>query len=398
MPVPLPLGSVPTAEEPSDIPLPPSHTSSYPAPAGASRLPQPPPRIQKDVGVPSAQCGCIKNPSSSSRRLVVAFDGTENQFGPKSSHVVEFYSRIVKSGDQPSYYTSGIGTYVKHSRVTKHVRSFVKNKWASLTAWNFRANLLTGYQWVSENYTQGDQIFILGYSRGAYQARVLAAMITRVGLIRTGNREQIPFAFDVYKNPKSYNKIIRSPSQFKKAFCHEVNIHFVGVWDTVSSVGLFQSKYYPGAQSADNICFLRHALAFDEKRVKFLPEYVVAPRDWFEPGMFGPPRCKEVWFRGCHSDMFNTTSDNGGVPSRWMAYEAMLAGLEMSPLRNLGNEDLKGRRPTNSMTWFYNLVEYIPLKWADDSVSPLMTPNDEDKNRKFKRCGYILFFPFLFDY
>jgi len=53
------------------------------------------------------KCDC-KEPKSDClrRRLVVAFDGTQNQFGPESSHVVEFYSRIAKSGDQLSYYTS----------------------------------------------------------------------------------------------------------------------------------------------------------------------------------------------------------------------------------------------------------------------------------------------------
>jgi hypothetical protein len=91
---------------------------------------------------------------------------------------------------------------------------------------------------------------------------------------------------------------------------------------------------------------------------------------------------------------FNTTSDNGGVPSRWMAYEAMLAGLEMSPFRkHLGNEDLAGRRPTSSMTRLYKILECVPLQWADDSVSPLVNTNSEAENRKFKRCGSLFFLP-----
>ncbi|KAJ7250781.1 hypothetical protein C8J57DRAFT_1078763 [Mycena rebaudengoi] len=385
-----------------------------------------------DINQPNGQCLCSAStaPSAiSNRRLVVAFDGTENKFGPHSSHVVEFYSRIVKSGDQPSYYTSGIGTYVKQSRTTKRVRTFFKNKWASITAWNFKSNLFAGYQWLSENYQPGDQIFLLGFSRGAYQVRVLAAMVTRVGLIRTGNKEQIPFAFDVYRDPNSYVEIslpsqVLAPSmispplmihfsnrnifgdgptvttaakEFKKAFCDDVSIHFVGVWDTVSSVGLFHNKQFPGAQSAENICFFRHALALDERRVKFLPEYVLAPREWFQMGEFGLPRCKEVWFRGCHSDVGggntdNITSDNGAVSSRWMAYEAMLAGLEMTPFqKSLALHDLTGNPPTDSMNGFYKLFEYVPLvppiKWVDLSVSPLVTTIGDTPDRKFKRCG-----------
>jgi Uncharacterized alpha/beta hydrolase domain (DUF2235) len=88
------------------------------------------------------------------------------------------------------------------------------------------------------------------------------------------------------------------------AFSHPQARGLIMSRDTVSSVGLFRNKNYVGAESAENICFFRQALALDERRVKFLPEYVAAPRDWFKPGEFGPPRCKEVWFRGCHSDMY----------------------------------------------------------------------------------------------
>ena len=74
--------------------------------------------------------------------------------------------------------------------------------------------------------------------------------------------------------------------------------------DTVSSVGAFRNKYYPGAELAENICFFRHALALDERRVKFIPEYIFAKKEFFSPGEFGrPPKCKEVWFRGSHSDV-----------------------------------------------------------------------------------------------
>ncbi|KAJ7626129.1 hypothetical protein FB45DRAFT_836360, partial [Roridomyces roridus] len=348
------------------------------------------------------RCLCTEHdrPPPSGRRLIVALDGTANKFGARSSHVVEFYSRVIKREDQPSYYLSGIGTYARKDisrwRVLERMRVALPHFWASITAGGFESNILASYQWLSENYQPGDQIYLLGYSRGAYQVRVLAAMIGKVGLICTGNREQIPFALEIYRDPQSSAKVTvfsdgstkdpnrKNPAEvtvkivangkgftrstlrmfmrlktgskkhgtnqssnhknsdrpvpveiiatllepddcttttaaeeFKKAFRHDVPIHFVGVWDTVSSVGLFRNKSYPNARSANNVCFFRHALALDEKRVKFLPEYVAAPESAFKVGEFGSPRCKEVWFRGCHSDV------------RWMAYEAMLAGLQM---------------------------------------------------------------------
>ncbi|KAF8258065.1 hypothetical protein EI94DRAFT_1625064 [Lactarius quietus] len=325
------------------------------------------------------------------RRLVVAFDGTENQFGPESSHVVEFYSRIVKSGDQLAYYTSGIGTFVAPSSSIRRLRMCIKNKWAPVAACNFNSNLLSGYRFLSDKYETGDQIFLLGFSRGAYQARVLAAMIRQVGLLRTGNNEQIQFCFANAQNSIHPERgKTTTAKEFKKAFCHNVNIHFVGVWDTVSSVGLFRNKYYPGAELAENICFFRHALALDERRVKFLPEYIVAKKEWFSAGEFGRPRCKEVWFRGSHSDVIkNKTSDNGAIPSGWMAYEAMLAGLEMTPFwGGIRVKDLEPNPGKDSMKFHYKLLEYVyPLiKWEVHSEShpPLLT-SEEPPSRRFSR-------------
>ncbi|KAN0129057.1 Uncharacterized alpha/beta hydrolase domain (DUF2235) domain containing protein [Lactarius tabidus] len=286
---------------------------------------------------------------------------------------------------------------------------WIKNKWASMTARHFKSNILSGYRFLSDKYDIGDQIFLLGFSRGAYQARVLAAMIKKVGLLRTGNNEQIPFAFKLYTDPEASKDIpmvsmnpgrrggatSTTAKEFKRAFCHDVNIHFVGVWDTVSSVGAFRNKYYPEAERADNICFFRHALALDERRVKFIPEYVFAKKESFSAGEFRRPRCKEVWFRGYHSDvggghLENTTSDNGAIPSRWMVYEAMLAGLEMAPFWGgiKVDEDLVPNIGEDSMTPFYRLLEYLSIKWEVHSERhpPFLISDEETPPRYFSRA------------
>ena len=72
----------------------------------------------------------------------------------------------------------------------------------------------------------------------------------------------------------------------------------------------------------------------------------------------------------------NTTSDNGAIPSRWMAYEAMLAGLEMTPFwGGFKAEDLQLNIGKDSMTRFYKLLEYLPIKWEVHSERhpPLLT-------------------------
>ena len=100
----------------------------------------------------SGLCDCTNVSNDHQRRLVVAFDGTQNEFGTQvrenlmmpplrmwiitlqhqSSHVVEFYSRIAKTSDQLSYYTSGIGTFVPTSSRARRPHMWIKNKWASM--------------------------------------------------------------------------------------------------------------------------------------------------------------------------------------------------------------------------------------------------------------------------
>lgn len=118
------------------------------------------------------------------------------------------------------------------------------------------------------------------------------------------------------ENTLSWRKRLREHSVAKK----NVHIHFVGVWsvflrvshhyiepsvfprfrDTVFSVGFDRNKTFPYATSScDRICYLRRALALDERRVKFLPEYVYGGRS----SVVDDERIKEVWFAGTRGDV-----------------------------------------------------------------------------------------------
>ncbi|OBZ69034.1 hypothetical protein A0H81_10989 [Grifola frondosa] len=103
-----------------------------------------------------------------------------------------------------TYYNSGIGTYAKPSKKTLgNWLRVLGHKIDLAIAWNFDRIVKGAYRWLSENYQEGDRIFLFGFSRGAYQVRALAAMINKVGLIRKGNEEQIPFAYELYADPAS---------------------------------------------------------------------------------------------------------------------------------------------------------------------------------------------------
>ncbi|EIN03680.1 hypothetical protein PUNSTDRAFT_28594, partial [Punctularia strigosozonata HHB-11173 SS5] len=293
-----------------------------------------------------------KKPSCGSpkkgRNLVVCIDGTANQFGMKNTNVVELYSRLVKDGEQLAYYDSGIGTYAKERFSLHYVAQVVDHTIDLAIAWNFEEIVLKAYEWLSENYQEDDRIFLFGFSRGAYQARVIAGMLQKVGLLEKGNNRQIRFAYELYRAATAHEKrgsddkqptqsdveqitrikrllrkIMReSPADdleshpitvqekerstpgrpgkkdslwekflkkwkgkassaedlckhFKLTLSRQnVKVHFVGAWDTVSSVGVVRNRTLPETTTGmSHVCAFRHALALDERRVKFLPEY-----------------------------------------------------------------------------------------------------------------------------
>ncbi|KAF8883578.1 hypothetical protein BD779DRAFT_1744270, partial [Infundibulicybe gibba] len=204
------------------------------------------------------ECGCTIN----GRALVVCLDGTSNQFGRNNTNVIELYDRIVKSENQLTYYNSGIGTYAKPSwRSFTYLKQVMSNKVDTAIAWNFENIVLNAYRWLSAHHKEGDRIYLFGFSRGAYQVRALAGMIHKVGLILPGNEEQIPFAVNGDAMKMSDVKTFNMADRFKQTFSRmgDVRVHYLGVWDTVSSIGLARSKSLPLTDTCRMRAFLLHA-------------------------------------------------------------------------------------------------------------------------------------------
>ncbi|KAJ8482199.1 hypothetical protein ONZ45_g15035 [Pleurotus djamor] len=322
------------------------------------------------------------------RNLIINIDGTSNQFSEYSTNIVEMFSRIIKDFDEGEeieqlvFYNSGIGTYARPSfRSLHYLKQVIINHIDTAIAWNFERIIHAAYKWLSENYRRGDRIFLFGFSRGAYQVRVIAGMIERVGLLHKGNENQIAFAYELYASLVKHSKRETPKAssatqehtvpaktredqlceQFKNSLCHKnVKVHFVGVWDTVSSIGVFRGKSLPETVSGmSHVCHFRHALALDERRAKFQPEYVnggLGP----QPGQ--PGDVKEVWFAGTHSDIGggnaeNRSLNNFGPSLRWMTHEAMACGLKMSPYQG----EWKTLTPKESLTSFWRILECFPF-------------------------------------
>ncbi|KZV67674.1 WD40 repeat-like protein [Peniophora sp. CONT] len=343
------------------------------------------------------------------RNLVVCIDGTANEFGDKNTNVIELYSLIQKrKGDrQRTYYNSGIGTYARSSRKPESLSKALARTLDLAIARHFESIVLDAYRWLSETYEDGDRIFLFGFSRGAYQVRVLSAMINTVGLIDRGNEKQIPFAYKWYTDPGTDHgsmqestlvgserlttrSRIHTAKRFKEVFSRDVRIHFVGAWDTVSSVGPVRGrKLLPGTTDGmKHVCYFRHALALDERRVKFLPEYACddagpSPSDPDSQETFS--NTKEVWFAGTHSDVGGGNTENESLDSarpalRWMYSEASIAGLRMDLFKRKSTvgADESDLKVKESLTGFWRVLEYLPIRHL--TYAPRKDGTSKEKN------------------
>lgn len=236
--------------------------TTVPADASASRKHP----IKEETLDPNTTSEVIP-PEHKHRTLVLCFDGTGDQFDADNSNIIQLISLLKKDdrSKQMVYYQSGIGTYTSPQIATPFMSKIYKTV-DVMIAWNLDAHVMAGYEFLMQNYHSGDRICIFGFSRGAYTARSLAGMIHKVGLLPADNWQQVPFAYKMYTRTDEVGW--DQSTAFKQAFSNDVQIEFLGVWDTVDSVGLIP-KRLPFTTSNTILRTFRHAVSLDEHRAKF---------------------------------------------------------------------------------------------------------------------------------
>ena len=266
------------------------------------------------------------------KRIVICADGTWNR--PEAdekdcaTNVLKL-ARGINSVDsngifQQVFYDWGVGSYYN---------AFI----GGVTGKGIEKNVLDCYRYIVQNYSDGDGIFLFGFSRGAYTVRSLSGLIYNCGIIKRENAKLINKAFEHYKNPNVEYKPSGSKSiEFRENYSNLYrDISFIGVWDTVgalgipfSVLGLFDKKdeFYDTKMGA-NIKAARHALAIDEFREDFRPTIWKGRK-----GM----NLKQVWFAGAHSDVgggYQVDEKRGtllsDIPLKWMIDEAESFGLSV---------------------------------------------------------------------
>ena len=263
------------------------------------------------------------------KRLIVCCDGTWD--APDSEHIsnVEKIARTVQTDstatggiNQLVYYISGVGTSTYEAdRLLGGAFGF-----------GLFHNVIASYRFLAQNYEPGDEIFIIGFSRGAYTARSLGGMIAKVGLLTKLAlvEERLPEAVHLYQGtPMPAGALGESVDEFKHDHCYPAKITFLGVFDTVGALGVpgfeRETPRFHSVQLSDQVLCARQALAIDETRMKFEPTFWEAP----DGAPTEDPRVKQVWFEGAHSDVGGGYAETGlsDTALLWMAREAHAVGL-----------------------------------------------------------------------
>ncbi|PYH91834.1 sporulation associated protein [Aspergillus ellipticus CBS 707.79] len=319
------------------------------------------------------------------RELVLCFDGTGNTYrvdGEESNILKIFRMLDRRKENRFCYYQPGIGIDITPGAFANlAIRPF--RDLAAPTAieeafgTSFGQHVINGYRFLARRWQQNSHIYMFGFSRGAYTARFLNEMLDFVGLISADNEEIIPFVWEAFTRYKlARNEQQRKDAKYFLTMCRETmcrpvgRVHFLGLFDTVNSVALLNSKLFntdlEETQPAPRI--MRHAVSLDERRIKFQPvlfsqlqahggfcrvstwvdreerEFQITHGIAPEP----PSRTsfEEVYFCGDHSDVGGGWPCEPGskrwvasqIPLMWMVEEAIDAGLTFDPkqLNELG--------------------------------------------------------------
>lgn len=273
------------------------------------------------------------------KNIVICCDGTGNEYGEKKSNVIKLYQCLLNSGtSQISYYHPGVGTMGDKRALTQIGELWTRFRGLAF-GFGLSENIADAYRFLMQTFEEGDSIYIFGFSRGAYTARALCGLLQMVGLLCPGNEGLIPYAIRLFKRRDGFlTRLKGSPNKFhiaagfKSTFGRECRPHFLGVWDTVSSVGwiLDPTGLKPGSlpytHELGDVSIIRHAVSLDERRAFFRSNLVrqQSGRD-----------IKEVWFAGSHCDVGGGYSEAesglANITLSWMLREAGKAGLILNP-------------------------------------------------------------------
>jgi uncharacterized protein (DUF2235 family) len=267
------------------------------------------------------------------KRIVICFDGTWNKPADESlpadrqveTNVRRFYESVrPQSADgvkQVKWYDEGVGTKWYDQVIGGGIGS------------GLEMNIVQGYEFLAKEYEEGDEIYVLGFSRGAYTARSLVGMVRNCGLIQAKHLGlRTVMAYGIYRTRGDKADSVTA-KLFRSSFSREVKIKFIGVWDTVGALGVpldilkdVNMKFYEfhDTNLSGIVENAYHAMAVDEHR----QDYDVCR---WNPVEKPQQNIEQRWFIGAHCDVGGGYPDRrlSDIALRWIQDKASELGLAL---------------------------------------------------------------------
>jgi uncharacterized protein (DUF2235 family) len=330
------------------------------------------------------------------KNIVICCDGTANEFAEDNTNVVKlFYTLNQDPTKQVTFYHPGLGTMEPAGALTTFSRRMTKLLGMAV-GYGLANDIRDAYSFLVEHYENGDKLFLFGFSRGAYTVKSVCSLLHMYGLIRPGNEPLVPYAVRMMmgidradegnaENREAVNRYFDLAHGFRQTMSRtECNPWFVGLWDTVSSVGWVENPLrLPFISDNPDIEFARHAVSIDEHRAFFRSHLW---RPGAEPNRpHGPKDLKQVWFPGVHCDVGGGYSEKESglakVSLEWMLEEAESKGLMLDHARSaevLGKSSGSKYVAPNangpaheSLKGFWNLAEIVWKRHYDSATGKL---------------------------
>lgn len=314
------------------------------------------------------------------KRIIICCDGTWNSPGDvKNSHsiktnVQKIFESVCNTGEdglvQIKHYIDGIGT--SGSKLRRIIDG--------ATGWGLDNNILSAYKFLVWNFVKGDEIYLFGFSRGAYTARSVAGLIRNCGIIRNDELPLINAAYDHYRNhnDEEWRPDGVKAQEFRKKYSVESNIRFIGVWDTVGALGIpfaaFQminrEKYkFHDTQLSSSVDFAYQALAIDERRKSF--DATLWKQSPKQSARTLPQVMEQRWFMGVHSNVGGGYPDSeiSDIALQWMMEKAKNTQLALdAEYIEKQVHPHPGGRIYDSYVFPYNLAGPLERKISADPV------------------------------
>lgn len=261
-----------------------------------------------------------------SKNIIFCADGTWDSLKdtdkglPAPTNISQFYHCLLNDGiTQVAYYDDGIGA--DNSELSK--------LFEGATGAGLATKIMDGYQYIMNQWEEGDSVYLFGFSRGAYTVRCVADMIAQCGLLPKISGETLS---------KQREKILSIYLAYRKSTFNASStwgnnnsciINMIGVWDTVGALGIPLRMFsfldhvffnFHNTVLHKNVRFGYQALAIDEERVDFKPA-LWEKREGVE----------QVWFAGSHADVGGGYAEHGlsDIVLRWMMIKALFQGVHL---------------------------------------------------------------------